>query len=73
MSPGGLRQSTLPLGHGGPLKFCVREEETFVSLKPECMSGGRTCDLRFSNQAALPMCTRLVYSTPIAETIHISK
>ena len=31
----------------------VSGEEIFVSLKPECQSGGRTHDLRLSNQAAL--------------------
>ena len=53
---GCLRPSTLPLGHGGSAQYNflpVSEEETFVSLKPQCQSGGRTSDLRLSKQAAL--------------------
>ena len=52
-SPGGLRPSTLPLSHGGSSashntyewSLRVSGKESFVSLKPECQSGGRIRDL----------------------------
>ena len=55
-SPNYLRSRTLPLGHGGSHKveyLRVSGEKHFVSLKLECLSGGRTRDLRLSKQAAL--------------------
>ena len=54
--PGGLRSSTLPLGHGGSHNiesFRVSEEENFFSLKLEGQSGVRTRDLRLPKQPAL--------------------
>ena len=67
-SPGGLRPSTLPLSHGGSSaphntyewSLRVSGKESFVSLKPECQSGGRTRDLttfqadRFKTTASPP-------------------
>ena len=67
-SPGGLRPSTLPLSHGGSSaphntyewSLRVNGKESFVSLKPECQSGGRTRDLptfqahRFITTASAP-------------------
>ena len=52
-SPGALRPSTLLLSHGGSnaphntyeCSLRVSGEEIFVSLKPECQSGGRIRDL----------------------------
>ena len=52
-SPGGLRPSTLPLSHGVSSaphntygwSLRVSGKESFVSLKPQCQSGGRTRDL----------------------------
>ena len=51
--PGGLRPSTLPLSHGGSSaphntyewSLRVIGRESFVTLQPECHSGGRTRDL----------------------------
>ena len=67
-SPGGLRPSTLSLGHGGSPQFAslrLSREETFVTLKPECQSGGRTCDLRLSRQAAITL-TYTIHCTSAA-------
>ena len=47
----GLRPSTLPLGHAGSPQYWIFMSEqgvTYVPLKPECQSGGRTRDLRLS-------------------------
>ena len=52
-SPGDLSPSTLLLSHGGSSaphntyewSLRVSGKESFVSLKPECQSGGRTRDL----------------------------
>ena len=46
--PGGLRPSTLPLGHGHlKKKLRVSGEETFASLKSECQNGVRGRNLSF--------------------------
>ena len=53
LTPCGLRPSTLALSHGGSIaphntyewSLRVSEKERFVSLKPECQSGGRPRDL----------------------------
>ena len=51
-SPGGLRPSTLPLGHGGFPQYILftteRGRSIFVSLKLEGQSGVRARDLRGS-------------------------
>ena len=55
LSPGGLRLSTLPLGHGGCPQYWIftsSGEKHFVSLKLECQSAVLTRELRLSNQAA---------------------
>ena len=52
-SPGGFRPSALPVSHGGSSapyntyewSLRVSGKKIFVSLKPECQSGGRTRDL----------------------------
>ena len=49
-SPGGLRSSTLPLGHEWASE---RGGGHFVALKLEGQSGARTRDLRHSKRAAL--------------------
>ena len=54
--PGGLRPSTLPLGHGAPhniQSLPVSGEKHYVSLEVEGQSGVRTQDFRFSKQAVL--------------------
>ena len=52
---GGLRPSTLPLGHGGNIESLrVSGEEAFVSLKLEGQSGVLTRDLRLIKHSALP-------------------
>ena len=53
LSPGGLMPSTLPLGHGGSPQYWFFYKWAFVSLKPECQSGGRTRHLQHSKQTAL--------------------
>ena len=54
---GGLRPSTLHLGHGGSPLYCIftseRGKNFFDSLKLEGQSGVRTRNLRLSKQAAL--------------------
>ena len=53
---GGMRPSTLLFvmeASQNIESLRVSEEESFVSLKPECQSGVRTRDLRLSRQAAL--------------------
>ena len=56
-SPGGLRASTLPLGHWGfPQYWMITSERgrnIFVSLKIEGKDAVRARDLRLSKQAAL--------------------
>ena len=55
-NPGGVRPSSLLLGHGGSPQYWIftseRGSNIFVSLKIECQSGVRTRDLRLSKQAA---------------------
>ena len=55
-SPGGLRPSTLPLGHVGSLQYRIFTSEQgrniFVSLKLD-QSGVRARDLRLSKEATL--------------------
>ena len=56
MLPGGVRPSTLPLGHGGSPQYWFitsEREETFFSLKLKGQSGVRTHDIWLSKQAAL--------------------
>ena len=48
-SPGGLSPSPPPLGHGGSPQYGIFTSE--LGIKGQ--SGGRTCDLRLSKQAAL--------------------
>ena len=54
---GGLRPSSLLLGHRGSPQYWIFYERTgkkhSVSLKLECQSGERARDLRLSKQAAL--------------------
>ena len=58
LTPGGLRPSTLPFGHGGYPQYLIFTSEHagkkhFVSLKHKGQSGVRARDLRLSRQVAL--------------------
>ena len=60
-SPGGLRPSTLTLGHGGFPQYWIftsdRGRNIFVSLTLEGQNGVRTRDRRLSKQAAVTTAT----------------
>ena len=57
LSHGGLRLSTLPLGHGGSPQYSIlmseRGRNIFFSLKLECQGRVRPRVLRLPEQAAL--------------------